>query len=402
MIREYIQREETKVKQSYTIGELAELAGVSTKTLRVYENKGLLLPERNKENRYRLYTEEAVRKLERIQLMKYLGFSLDRIEEFLFRYEQIGREEMLLTQKRMLERKRAELDSVIACVDKAVLECKENDGDSEAFLHALGNIVKNQHADELAWRLGQHSDEPRGWSEFVFAQAELTEGMHVLDAGAGYGNLWRYNLHRLPERLRVTCIDKHNTHAEDFFAYVEQKEKEGVLSGGQISFVWEDLELRKTPEKYHCIFFNHVASFIKDREALYRKFCESLSENGKFICTWGGRLLHENAVALLGDFLENVVPMEKRQGKHDATLSQYEAELRAVFGEVERRTYVTTLHFNTVEEYTDYLVQVCKSVEAELEQRRPELLEFLRNKQGEDGTYTFVRDTYLYCCKREV
>ena len=61
----------------YTIGELAELAGVSTKTLRVYERKGLLLPERNAENQYRIYTETAVRKLEQIQLMKYLGFSLE-------------------------------------------------------------------------------------------------------------------------------------------------------------------------------------------------------------------------------------------------------------------------------------------------------------------------------------
>ncbi|MBR6637397.1 MAG: MerR family transcriptional regulator, partial [Lachnospiraceae bacterium] len=71
------------MNRTYTIGELAELAGVSTKTLRVYERKGLLLPERNTENRYRIYTDHAVRKLEQIRLMKYLGFSLDQIELFL-------------------------------------------------------------------------------------------------------------------------------------------------------------------------------------------------------------------------------------------------------------------------------------------------------------------------------
>ena len=69
------------MNRSYTIGELAELAGVSTKTLRVYERKGLLLPSRNEGNQYRMYTEDAVRKLEQIQLMKYLGFSLDQIED---------------------------------------------------------------------------------------------------------------------------------------------------------------------------------------------------------------------------------------------------------------------------------------------------------------------------------
>ena len=186
----------------YTIGELAELAGVSTKTLRVYERKGLLLPERNKENSYRIYTEEAVRKLEQIQLMKYLGLSLEQIERFLAKNRENGRKELLLTQKHLLEKKREQLNSVIACVDRAVAECDENSEDADGFLHALGHIVKNRKADELVMRMGRHSDEPRGWSEFIFDRAKLTAEMRVLDAGAGYGNLWRYNLHRLPEGLR--------------------------------------------------------------------------------------------------------------------------------------------------------------------------------------------------------
>ena len=63
----------------YTIGQLAKLAGISTKTLRVYERKGLLVPERNADNSYRLYGEEAVRTLEKIQLMKWQDVTLDQI-----------------------------------------------------------------------------------------------------------------------------------------------------------------------------------------------------------------------------------------------------------------------------------------------------------------------------------
>ena len=84
----------------YTIGQLAELAGISTKTLRVYEHKGLLLPERNEENGYRIYGEEAVAILEKIQLMKYLDFSLDQIADFLQLYENVSRENMLLQRPR--------------------------------------------------------------------------------------------------------------------------------------------------------------------------------------------------------------------------------------------------------------------------------------------------------------
>ncbi len=390
------------MNRNYTIGELADLAGVSTKTLRVYERKGLLLPERNADNQYRIYTEAAVRKLEQIQLMKYLGFSLEQIELFLSRNETSGREEMLLQQKHLLEKKREQLNSVIACVDRALTECREETADSDAFLHALGSIVKNQRSDELVVRLGKYSDEPRGWSEFIFEQAKLTEGMQVLDAGAGYGNLWRYNLQRMPKALQVTCVDKHNTHADGFSDFVKEKTAVKELGEGQISFVWEDLELRKTSEKYHCIFFNHVASFIQDRVSLYRGFRDSLYEDGNFICTWGGLLINENAAAVLNDFLDDAVPLAARQRKHEATIRQYEKELRAVFGNVERLDYVTTLRFATAEEYMDYLLQVCKPVEAELEQRRSEFLEYLRGRKDSEGGYTFVRDTYLYRCKGEV
>ena len=390
------------MNRTYTIGELAELAGVSTKTLRVYERKGLLLPERNMDNQYRIYTEDAVRKLEQIQLMKYMGFSLDLIEQFLSRNETSGREEMLLAQKHLLEKKREQLNSVIACVDRAVGECREGTTDSDAFLHVLRSIVKNQKSDELVGRLRMHSDEPRGWSEFIFEQARLADGMKVLDAGAGYGNLWRYNLHRLPKGLHITCVDRHNTHADGFGEFVKEKEVEGALTKGQILFAWEDLELRKYSEKYHCIFFNHVASFIQDRMTLYKKFRDSLQDDGTFICTWGGLLINENAAAVLDAFLDDGAPLRARQKKHESTICQYEKELYAVFGTVERQEYVTTLRFATAEEYMDYLLQICKPVEEELEQRRPEFLEYLRGHKDSDGGYTFVRDTYLYRCKGEV
>ena len=211
----------------YTIGQLAQLAGISTKTLRVYERKGLLMPERNVENDYRIYGEEAVKTLEKIQLMKYLDFSLNQIADFLQLYENTSRENVLLEQKRLLEKKREQLNTVIAHVDRAVQECRGEEQDFDGFLKALGIIVKNQRADELVGRLKRHADEPRGWSRFIFEKAKMQKGMLVLDAGAGWGNLWRYNMERLPEHLRVTCVDKHNTHMDTFCNYKKEKEAEG-------------------------------------------------------------------------------------------------------------------------------------------------------------------------------
>ena len=210
----------------------------------------------------------------------------------------------------------------------------------------------------MVGRLQMHSDEPRGWSRYVFEQARLEASMKVMDAGAGYGNLWRYNLERLPEVLSVTCVDLHHTHADSFYAYISEKEACGELAGRQFSFVWEDLELMKSSELFHCIFFNHVASFIQERKKLYEKFRSCLLDEGRFICTWGGYLLYENLKELLDGFLEGKdrEPVERRCQKAERYLSSLETELFEVFPKVERHFYTTTLVFAAAEEFLNYLM----------------------------------------------
>ena len=387
----------------YTIGQLAKLAGISTKTLRVYERKNLLLPERNGENDYRIYGEEAVKTLGKIQLMKYLDFSLDQIADFLQLYENASRENVLLEQKRLLEKKREQLNTVIAHVDRAVQECKGEEQDADGFLKALGIIVRNQRADELVWRLQRHADEPRGWSRFIWDNAGMGNSMQVLDAGAGWGNLWRYNQERLPKQMRVTCVDKHNTHMDTFCDYITEQEAGRNLGDNEFVFVWGDLESMFLEGPYDRIFFNHVVSHISDRNTLYRKFSTALSENGVFICTWGGLLFYEKLQPLLRVFFvgEEYTELDKLYHKHRAHVEDWQKEIQAVFSRVEKHAYVITLHFSTAEEFMEYIQQVCRPVRESLELRRKDFLKFLEQFQNEQGQFTFERDTYLYCCRKE-
>ncbi len=393
------------MKNLYSIGRLAKLAGISTKTLRVYERKGLLVPERNMDNSYRMYGEDAVRTLEKIQLMKWLDFSLDQIAEFLQLYENVSREEMLMEQKRLLEKKRARLNTVIAHVDRAIKECQGETVDNNAFLKSLGTIVKNQRADELVGHLARHSNEPWGWSRFVFDTANLQAGMQVLDAGAGWGNLWRCNQERLPENLEVTCVDKHNTHMDTFCEYVREQKKEGRFTDSEISFVWDDLETMPLAGPYDRIFFNHTVSHIVDRPALYRKFYEALTTTGILTCTWGGYLFYDNIQPYFREFFESCPELDEGLVKHKKRADAWEQELRDVFPAVENHAYIITLHFATAEEFLDYIVQVCKPVREVLEVRREEFLTYLRNKEelkNRQGEYEFTRDTFLFTCKKEV
>lgn len=68
---------------TYTIAAMAKLSGLSTRALRHYDKFGLLSPERMQENRYRLYDEEDVDRLQQILFYRELGFPLAEIKRIL-------------------------------------------------------------------------------------------------------------------------------------------------------------------------------------------------------------------------------------------------------------------------------------------------------------------------------
>lgn len=64
------------------IGVLADRAGVSTRTLRYYEEKGLLRPDRTPAG-YRVYTEEHAETVRRIRILLAAGLNTDMVREIL-------------------------------------------------------------------------------------------------------------------------------------------------------------------------------------------------------------------------------------------------------------------------------------------------------------------------------
>ena len=72
-----------KNKKQYTVKDLARLAGVTVRTLHVYDKMGLLLPAVRTEKNYRLYGEGELLQLQQILFYKEIGFSLNDILDIL-------------------------------------------------------------------------------------------------------------------------------------------------------------------------------------------------------------------------------------------------------------------------------------------------------------------------------
>ncbi|WP_162011281.1 MerR family transcriptional regulator [Streptococcus sp. S784/96/1] len=69
------------------IKEVEKLTGLSSKTIRFYEEKGLLEVSRNANNTYRDYSEDNVQTLKKIKIFRYFGFSVSNIVELLIQEE---------------------------------------------------------------------------------------------------------------------------------------------------------------------------------------------------------------------------------------------------------------------------------------------------------------------------
>ena len=65
------------------IGQVAERTGLSLRTIRFYEESGLVVPTARSEGGFRLYSDDDVARLEVIKRMKPLGFRLEEMQELL-------------------------------------------------------------------------------------------------------------------------------------------------------------------------------------------------------------------------------------------------------------------------------------------------------------------------------
>ncbi|HET7657718.1 MAG TPA: MerR family transcriptional regulator [Bacillales bacterium] len=119
---------------AYKVKEVAELAGVSIRTLHHYDRIGLLKPDSVSASGYRLYSEADLEKLQQILFFKEIGFSLRDIQDIVARPD-FDRMHALKAHKELLVKKKKRLEGIIATVEKtmATLEGGTKMSENEMF-----------------------------------------------------------------------------------------------------------------------------------------------------------------------------------------------------------------------------------------------------------------------------
>lgn len=103
----------------YTVQKLGQLAGVSTRTLRYYDEIGILKPARINSSGYRIYGQAEVDRLQQILFYRELGVGLDAIKQIITSKSFDGASALKNHREKLLE-KRKQLDILIENVNKTI------------------------------------------------------------------------------------------------------------------------------------------------------------------------------------------------------------------------------------------------------------------------------------------
>jgi MerR family mercuric resistance operon transcriptional regulator len=126
-----------------TIGKLARQGGVNIQTIRYYERRGLIPKPNRSSSGYRLYDEEAVRRLGFVRRAQLLGFSLQEIDELLALRMLPGTSCAQIRQRArhkiaVVDEKLAELGRIRSALIKLAASCRGEGPTSECpILEAL-------------------------------------------------------------------------------------------------------------------------------------------------------------------------------------------------------------------------------------------------------------------------
>ncbi|MBC2068908.1 MerR family transcriptional regulator [Listeria booriae] len=142
----------------YTVQKLAKLAGVSTRTLRYYDEIEILKPARINSSGYRIYGQNEVDRLQQILFYREMNVGLDKIKAILEQPD-FDETEALKTHRAQLLDKRKQLDELIRNVEKSIAHSERritmtNQEKFEGFKQKMIDENEEKYGTEIREKYG--------------------------------------------------------------------------------------------------------------------------------------------------------------------------------------------------------------------------------------------------------
>lgn len=394
----------SEYEKLYTSGEFAKRANVSVRTIRYYDEIGLLKPSVIEDNGYRYYTDSDFIKLQKIIVLKRLGLPLQEIAVISCKGSDTGLiQESLKLQQKLIQDKIAELkrmEKTIKTVSQSLTGKVDTDWNKIISLIHLISMEETLSAQykssaNITARINLHKNfsiNPYGWFRWIFDFLKIQEGMSILELGCGNGQLWLDNLDRLSGNIRVILSDISAGMLKQARANLSCKED--VFSYYCFSFD----EIPYPDESFDMVIANHVLFYAKDREKVLGEIYRVLKKGGRFCCSTYGKNHMKEIEALVKEFDERIALSEVKLYDIFGLDNAYD-ELLAIFATTEKHKYKDKLLVNRLQPLLDYIYSCHGNQMTYLLPKKEAFEKYVQKKIGKDGLI-ITKDAGIFICKK--
>lgn len=389
----------------YTVGKFAERVGVTIRTLRYYDKKGLLEPSDYSKSGYRLYSESDFAKFQKILTLKYLGFSLKEIGEAIKGdIEKNNLKISLKSQKEILKDKLLHMSLIIKSIEETEEMIENNDElQWESFIEIIKainaeTIILNQYknSSNLKSRINIHdmySTNKYGWHKWIFDNVEITPKIKILELGCGNGILWCKNKDRIPNDCEIYITDISKGMLEDAKRNLES------IKG---NFIFEIVDAKDIPfdnSTFDIVIANHMLFYIKDKNRVFSEINRVLKQDGNFYTSTIG---HKHMIELKDLALEfdRRIVLEQTDSDYEFSLENGQKHLEQYFNKVELQNYEDSLVVDKVEPLLDYIYSTPGNIKDILKGREEDFKVFLTTKVRSYGNIFIRKHSGLFICKK--
>ncbi len=399
-----------KLPGYYSSGEFARMAQVSVRTIRFYDKQNILKPSYVTPAGARFYTDSDFVKLQQILLLKYLGFSLDEIQnmtiddtDYHFLLNSLS------TQKKLVTDKIEQMQLVENAIDSTIEALENNQKiDWRQMLHlihltGMEKSLKSQYenANNISARIRLHRDystNKEGWFPWMYKKAILPlletankekHKVQILELGCGDGSLWSTNMESLPANVHITISDISEGMIRDV--------RRTLGPDSRLSF--ETMDCHDIPYEAHTfdlVIANHLLFYCDNIHNACEEIKRVLKPDGLFLCSTYSEKHMKEITELVQEFDPRIVLAAENLYERFG-LENGEAILAPHFAHVTMLSYEDGIILNTAEPLVEYILSCHGNQNQYLLDRYHDFRQFVEKKVKQE--FHITKDAGIFLCK---
>ena len=395
---------DTQKKQYYTTGAFAKKASVTIRTIRYYDKQNILKPSYKNDKGYRMYTDEDFAKLQRILVLKYLGFSLEEIRTMPLQSGVSDMKDSFQMQLRLIRQKKEHLEQIEQALCEAqnlLQETKQVNWDEILHLIHITNLEKSlveqyQTATNLDIRIELHrkySVNKKGWFSWLYEQLPIEKVDNILEIGCGSGELWIGADKKQLSGKHIVLTDISQGMIADAKKLME---KHGFTFDYQ---VMDGQELQFFDEQFQLIIANHVMFYMKDQKKALSEIVRTLKKDGVFFASTYGKEHMKEITEMVQEFDSKIrlsdVKLYEQFGMENG--GDY---LKQYFRHVQWIPYEDGLVVDQAEPIVNYVLSCHGNQRELLDGKTEQFKQFLEEKIKRQGKLSITKSAGVFICQK--